>query len=941
MAEEISKPEQQIYDTAAREHISYEEACRQVIDGMTAAGIPEEAIVPVYEKALLSIQEREVANAKGEFDEAATSKEDYHHWYDTAKPDTAAWRHLREKLTEKIGEDGTSTIHQESGKVVGLLADPATKKLTHKGLVVGYVQSGKTANFSAVITKAVDEGYRFVIVLAGMYNNLRRQTQERLNSDVVAPIRSAGKPVYALTSIEGDISSDADYLLNALRTNSSVVFAVVKKNYSRLGNLLKQLEAANREGLLEDVPMLIIDDESDQATPNTAKEDEAYSGINRLLRQIWDQVQQGSYVAYTATPFANVLMDPNDEERYTEYVESDNPENPEGETIERYPGLYPSDFIYALERPDGYIGASRIFGTPLWATEDEDGALNDGVDLDAVRDIPTGEADDLCPPARKDTRDGKKKYEPKMVDSLEAAVQWFMIATALRRRRAKKKQHSSMLIHLSHIVDTHFETVKVIEDYLDELKRGYDNPEINKLMQGLYEREVARMQAVRPEEVYPEWDSLKIAVGQVIRETKCIVDNGSSEERLEYKENEPATYIVIGGNTLARGLTLEGLICSYYLRASKTYDALLQMGRWFGFRPGYDDLIRLWTTADLQDYYRHLAGVEDEIREEIRLVGSTPKSVGVKIRTHPGVLQVTAANKKRHAKALTVDYSGKLHQLTRFEEKNTEILNHNIQVFESLIGSISSTHEVVQDKNNGSYLFREVPVDVVLSYFKDFKAHSSHYEAGADKLVEWIEKYADQDWNVVVYSGTQKDMPQQNFAGLDIRMVTRSAYNIPLGNNKSAEENKIADLGALAVGDTPILDFKILANAGNQEYKDLLEGLKEKEKKNTGESEKKRMGRAAQLNLRYVEGNVPLLVIYVVNPHSKAKPGARRRDLDAAAPVVLHAVVLPQVAGSDYSNFISVVPEQVEDLALDEEELDENSLILAAAESDDEGDYKE
>ena len=430
------------------------------------------------------------------------------------------------------------------------------------------------------------------------------------------------------------------------------------------------------------------------------------------------------------------------------------------------------------------------------------------------------------------------------------------------------------------------------------------------------------MQAIRPEEIYPEWDELKLAVGQVVRETKCIVDNGSSEERLEYDADSPATYVVIGGNTLARGLTLEGLISSYYLRVSKTYDALLQMGRWFGFRPGYDDLIRLWTTADLQDYYRHLAGVEDEIREEIRIVGSTPKTVGVKIRTHPKALQVTAANKMRHAKALTVDYSGKLHQLTRFEEKNAEILNHNIQVFESLVGSISSTHEVVQDKNNGSYLFTGVPVDVVLSYFKDFKAHSSHYEAGSDKLVEWIEKYADQDWNVVVYSGTQKDMPQQNFAGLDIRMATRSAYDIPA-------DDGIADLGALAVGETPILDFKILANAGKLEDEDTLEALKVSK------------SRAKQLALRFVEGNVPLLVIYVVNPHSKAKPGARRRDLDAVAPVILHAVVLPQVAGSDYNNFISVVPEQVETLALDEEELDENSSILAAAESDDEGDYKE
>ena len=919
MAEEISQPEQQIYDAAARELISYEDACRQIIDGMIIGGIPtsEEAITSFYEDALKKIQDREAANAKGEFDEVATSKEDYHHWYDASKPDTAAWSHLRRKLTEKIGEVGTSTIHEESGKVVGLLADPAMKNLTHKGLVVGYVQSGKTANFSAVITKAVDEGYRFIIVLAGMYNNLRRQTQERLNSDVVATIRDAKKSVYTLTSIEGDISSDADNLLNALRTNGSVVFAVVKKHSGRLKNLLKQMEAANREGLLDDAPVLIVDDESDQATPNTEKEDQKCSGINLCIRKIWDQVQQGSYVAYTATPFANVLMDPNDDERYTEYVGSDGLEDSEEETIEHYPGLYPSDFIYALERPEGYIGASRIFGTPLWATEDEDGVLDDGANVDALRDIEDWEADILRPPTPKEERAGKR-YEPEMVPSLKDAVHWFMIATALRRLRTGKKQHSSMLIHFSYRVQTHFEATDVIEEYIDELKKAYDTPEINEAMQDLYEREVGRMQAIHPNKSYLSWDELKLAVGQTIRETKCIVENGSSEERLEYDDAAPATYVVIGGNTLARGLTLEGLISSYYLRTSKTYDALLQMGRWFGFRPGYDDLIRLWTTRDLQDDYRHLAGVEDEIREEIRAVGSTPKSIGVKIRTHPGSLQVTARNKMYHATTVSVDYSRKLHQLTRFEEKNAEILNHNIQVFESLINSVSGTREVLRDKNNGSYLFTGVPVDVVLSYLKDFKAHSSHYEAGSDKLVEWIEKYADQNWNVVVYSGTQKDMPQQNFAGLDIRMATRSAY--------VNSESGIANLGALAVGDTPIVDFKILAESGKFADTESLQAAK---------------SRTAQLDLRYLEGNIPLLVIYVVNPHSQAKKGIRRRDLDAAAPVVLHAVVLPQVGGSNYGNFISVVPKTIEITEFDEEELDENSPILAAAESDDEGDYKE
>ena len=149
MAEEISKPEQRIYDIAAREHISYEEACRLAIDGLLDSGVvTEEMVVPSYEEALRSIQKRQATEAKG-------MKES---WYDTTKPDTPIWSILHEELKAKIGKEGASTIHRESNKVVGFLADPNAKDLKRKGLVVGYVQSGKTANFSAVIAKAVDEG---------------------------------------------------------------------------------------------------------------------------------------------------------------------------------------------------------------------------------------------------------------------------------------------------------------------------------------------------------------------------------------------------------------------------------------------------------------------------------------------------------------------------------------------------------------------------------------------------------------------------------------------------------------------------------------------------------------------------------------------------------------------------------------------------------------
>lgn len=760
------------------------------------------------------------------------------------------WPVMKDDLLEWLSPEAIQTIDRESGEILDLIVGPEAGKPKRKGLVVGYVQSGKTTNFSAVIAKAIDKNYRFIIVLTGMHSTLREQTQKRLNDYVVSPCADIDKNIHLLTHPENDIKKNA-----SLDTGKRFL-AVVKKQKDRLEALLGVLKKANRNGNLEDMPILIIDDESDQATPNTANIRENYSKINELIRKIWDQVQQGAYVAYTATPFANFLMNPNDEERYTEFVESDDSDKSEDETIERYPGLYPSDFIYALGRPKGYIGASHIFGNTLLATQDEDGSLIGEVEIDAVRGIEEEEAEILRHPTRKDGGD----YMPEMVPSLKDAVQWFMIATALRRR-TQKQQHSSMLIHLSHLTETHFEVEKVIKDYISKLKENCGKPEINDAMQSLYEREVARMQAIRPEKIYPDWDELKLAVSQVVRETKCIVENSASDEQLKYEDKEPATYIVIGGNALSRGLTLEGLICSYYLRASKTYDALLQMGRWFGFRPGYEDLIRLWTTADIQEDYRYLAGIEDEIREEIRKI-EDPSVVTVKIRDSRERLNVTSPNKMRNAVPENIN-SDKTYQVTVIEEQNDEILNNNIQALESLIKSIGSTQEALREKNNGSYLFEGVSVGTIIEYLTNYQVDSSNPGMDSDRLVEWIAENVTQNWNVVIYSNTKENQPAQVFAGYEIRMANRSAVaNIPTGG--------ITSIGDLVNSRTYQLDLRILGSHGRIQI-----------------SEERGYDRS-------LYGDFPLLVIYVLNPKSEATV-PNRRNLDARKPVVLHAIVFPEI----------------------------------------------
>ena len=866
----VETAKQAIQEVAKINGLSYQEAWNRKINELRMFSAPEEQFMPVYKEALRILEEE-------------GSNNDH---------EGKAWPFLRKTLQKQIkNKEAVKTIDRESGEILNLLVNLNEKGVKRKGLVVGYVQSGKTANFSAVITKAVDEGYRLVIVMTGILESLRSQTQARLQNGVADAIIKSKKSVISLTSVTSDISSDDASNLEANLHTGGVAYAVVKKNHNCLKYLMEQLRIVNQKGLLKDVPVLIIDDESDQATPNTANKTEDYSTINGDMRQIWEQVQQGSYVAYTATPFANVFMNPKDEERYTEHVESDNPENPEGETIERYPGLYPSDFIYALERPNGYIGASRIFGTPLWATEDEDGTLNDGVDIDALRDIDTEEAKILRHPTRKDGGD----YIPEMVPSLEAAVQWFMIATALRRRRTQKQQHSSMLIHLSHLKETHFEVEKVIKDYISKLKENCGKPEINDAMQSLYEREVARMLAIRPEKIYPDWDELKLAVSQVVRETKCIVENSASDEQLKYEDKEPLTCIVIGGNALSRGLTLEGLICSYYLRKSKTYDALLQMGRWFGFRPGYEDLIRLWTTEDIQEDYRYLADIEDELREEIREIDD-PSVVAVKIRADRKKLNVTSPNKMRNAAPVNINHSGKSYQVTRFEEQNDKCLKHNIQVLESLIKSIGSTQEALRGKNNGSYLFEGVPVGTIIDYLTNYQVHPSNPGIDADRLVKWIAENVTQNWNVVIYSDTDENRPKRDFAGYEIRMADRTAV-------KSKSTEGIVDIKSLANPQTYVLDLRILAHHGKIKISEI--DLKKAEK----DSGKK---------LRSLNGNSPLLVVYVVNPKSQANRSGRR-DLDAVAPVVLHTIVIPKIVSSGKSNHFSVDALLNNDLGLEEE----------------------
>ncbi|WP_159615308.1 Z1 domain-containing protein [Arthrobacter zhaoguopingii] len=803
-------------------------------------------------------------------------------WYDNNKDPGLVWGQIKQKMSAGPLADAVATIDKESGLIVKGLANPKVKGDKVRGLVIGYVQSGKTANYTAVVAKALDEGFRMVIVLAGMHNNLRQQTQERLDRDLFNTRASW----YPLTDATGDIGTSLAGT-QVLGKSNFYVTAVVKKNPSRLTNLVSFLKMARQQGALAKTPILIIDDESDQATPNTEAKKEKYSGINNLVRQVWELVETGSYVAYTATPFANIFMDPDDG----------------GE-------LYPANFIYPLSRPETYIGARKVFGVSGEFSED---GSDDGMGI--VRYVPKEEVEIIVPKSPQAQEKTGEYYDPEMVPSLAAAVQWFVIASAVRRFRGHGDFHSSMLVHTAAWKDSHFALQAVLQEYVHELRETVAAGDCTRL-EALYSTENTQ---IEPEgQANPAWDQIRPLVADVLADLEVLADNGASSYRVEYPDGRPRTVVVVGGNTLARGLTLEGLVTSYFVRGASAYDTLLQMGRWFGYRPDYADLLRIWTSAELAVDYAFLAGVEEELRDKVRQMaqaGSPPNEVGVAVRTHPGRLEITSRNKMTMTEKVTLALGGHRHQTTRFEEHDGDTLRSNQEkanelVQEALAGGITP----IVDKLTGSVMLSEVPASLVAAFLSGYAVNPDHTPLQPERTVPWIEKHADRGWNVVLRASSNAESKSggtYSYAhGADVPLTQRP----PLLESGCAAS---ANIKALMAGNDVLIDLQILERrastaGGSKEQKTVEE----------------------QLKFRQLNGNVPLLVLYAIDKNSQAdhygKASKNRRNMDADEHIIGLGLVLPDAGHGDVE-YVAVTP------TLDDEDLD--VVVDFVVEDDNEKDY--
>lgn len=639
------------------------------------------------------------------------------------------WPAYRNLLEEKNWpQSAIESIDHASTKIMAHCPHPGDEEIATRGLVLGYVQSGKTANYTGLIAKAADVGYKLFIVMTGMTNSLRRQTQKRLHSELVA-LNSLNWNELTSATRDFEGTGNPDFMLNPDRTNGRIL-CVVKKNVYILKRL-KNFFSRAQDDVKRNCPVMIIDDEADQASVNTSQKASERSAINQQIVDILQTLPKSVYIGYTATPFANVFIDPTLAE-----------------------DLYPRDFVFTLSKPSQYFGAERIFGREIVLHDDEE-ANYDGLDM--VRDVPTKDVECLQPPGR----DERYDFTPAMAPSLERAIRYFVLASACRFARGHEDEPTSMLIHTTLYTHTHGQIERLVKDYVEKLEKEWrkGDPDIRSEFKSLWEEEqdrvieedvTANIELVSTEEVLGH-------VSTALEECTVVVDNGRDGNGLDYVSDEAKTIVAIGGNTLSRGLTIEGLTVSYFIRTASAYDTLLQMGRWFGYRRGYEDLPRVWMTSELQDHFVHLATVEEEIRNDIRRYereAKTPRDFAVRVQTHPK-LAITSRLKMQNIKLDSVSYSNSHIQTFQFRHDDLEWLTDNYSAAKRLLSHVGDRYTAERAKGS-RWLFRGVGVDKVVNFLKEYK--SLHEDFEDRLLLKYIEREREygglQKWNIgVIGSG--------------------------------------------------------------------------------------------------------------------------------------------------------------------------------------------
>jgi len=825
-----------------------EEAIRELIDKLRSS-------FPLTDDEYTQLIKRLHARLSIKMEQGAKLVAEYRPWLAARRADINPffWTRYRDFLLKKgWASPVVATLGQITDDILDSMGDPSTEgRWTRRGLVIGDVQSGKTSTYTALIAKAADAGYPIVVLLTGTLENLRQQTQERLDegfvglasSDVlqtqsVRSNRTIGvgninpeRMAMVFTSVASDFKAATmnqfNFRLDSMR---DPVLLVVKKNKAVLENLRNWLRDFNAVNGKISQSLLLIDDEADNASVNTNVLGADPTQINRLIRELLNLFSRNSYVGFTATPFANIFINP------------DSPEDMSNDD------LFPRDFIYALEAPTNYMGASRVFGD-----------LSDHV----IRDIL--DAEQAFP------KKHKSSFQiAELPESLLQALRSFLMSCAVRDLRGEGPTHRTMLVNVSRFTDVQMQVQALIGAYLEDVKQDIRNYAALPPSQALRNTTLVELHKEYDKEFAGcgfSWDEVQKQLHTSVAPIEVrAVNQRTRAASLDYSahRNTGLRVVAVGGNSLSRGLTLEGLSTSYFYRNSQMYDTLLQMGRWFGYRPGYEDLCRIWMTDEAQDWYGKISEAADELRNDVKRMmrrKATPKDFGLRVRAHPKTLLVTAQNKMRLGETIEIDVSLNEHyqETTRFR-RSRNLLQANEEAVRAFLRQLRALGKSLKRSPFGRHpnlVCTGVPKQLVSELLHSFTVHPLHLDFSSE-LATFVGATTEpelENWDVALVDA-ENDEPTIDLDGYLIRPFARHVDEGRDGAIRISGRNQ-------RVG-TPGLEREGLAP-------EVVKRI---------QTEYRAAGRAGSLDALYrAERPGPLLLIFAVSPYKHKSVGGERLDL--------------------------------------------------------------
>lgn len=749
-------------------------------------------------------------------------------WFTKIKTDHDEWftAYLAKLRQKQWSPNVIRELDKSSDAIMNHLGNPKSPKFNIRGLVMGDIQSGKTANFIALCNKAADAGYRVIIITAGIIEKLRRQTQGRLEKEFINLLPL--KQVVKLTGATYDFRREQGENPVHVFRDDVPVLCVVKKNVSVLQHLYKWLQKGVKTVSAQgDVtlpwPLLFIDDEADNASINTKElsEEANPTRTNELIRKILKSFTRSSYVGITATPFANVFIDPDTEDK----VVADD--------------LFPRSFVYRLTTPSNYFGASKLF---------EPGAPYLKIIDDIELWLPTSHKKDEYP----------NEDLPK---SLQTAIGYFMLVNGVMDVIGQSGDHighRSMMIHVSRFVAIQNRLLSHIEDYVKRLVSRVSNycgdpkkaeriPELKQLHEIWDGYELSRACAGMT------WNKFlkTVLLGSIKTIETVVVNSGKTVKSLDYSDADKR-YIVIGGNALSRGLTLEGLVVSYFRRNTMMSDTLLQMGRWCGYRGIYQRLVRVWMPQSAIDNFGYASDISEDLSEMFHQIveqDGSPKDFAFKIRKSPGAMLPTARNKMRTATRISfpIVLAGHAIETPRIKNDSTVTAANDKAVSDFITDNWSRREqESTWDK---MVFLRDVPYGEISKMLSEFKAGMMSFGFMVPQIAEYISNLGS-NWDVAI--PIMED-------GVTIRHSSRKLAVVSSGREVmiSGTKLKVTSGGAMRYILTPSDARKVIA-----EYQS------EKGHENREPPDERYLCKAKK------EGRRPLLVIQHVKMSEKCKDSA-------------------------------------------------------------------